>query len=111
MKWIKIPIFETRVYLFKDPDEFNDYLQKHVPDFQREENIFGITGGYEDQRGRFFIAVCIACPKEELKSTLLHESSHITDELLKNAGIQDKNGEIDAYLLEYVNKRISSYYL
>lgn len=111
MKWIKIPIFETKVYLFKDPDEYNNYLLKNVPDYEREENIYGITGGYEDHKGRYFIAVCIACPKKDVKSTLLHECSHITDELLMNAGIDDKNKEIDAYLLEYINKRVGLYYL
>lgn len=100
-KKITVPIFEYDLYIFI----FDDYEELHSL-IEYKGNPHGLTAIYEDGYSKVFI-------KNKCKVGVIpHEALHVKDAIWEYIGYtpQINNDEVDAYLLEFLYKKIKEVY-
>lgn len=94
----KLPIYMTKIIIvyFTDYRYANRQLEKHSFTVRLTDGDQGY-GGYEDvtnpdgSTGRaYFIIIKHEDNSEELKNTIVHETFHVTQDILESAGIPFK---------------------
>ena len=109
---IKIPLapFGGNLRVFTSVSKFRAYVSRYAVDEltdEEVENVVGFTMVSETKRGAGLFMMLL--PAKQDLSTLVHESSHVTDYLLEHhcipVGIE--NTEQRAYTVEYFFREIS----
>ena len=97
MRIIKIPVISREVRLFYGMKEYPAYQKAMVSMGDNEEDVKKIKG--EDYFGHCYAEVLWVKNKDDIP-TLIHELSHLIDNILSALNIRD--GETRAYLLEWL---------
>lgn len=97
--------FHLKLTLFDDPDEFNSYITKRG--YQNPIGTDGCVVFFDgEQHAVVFIDYKQAESYKDIVYTLsviVHESSHVADDIFSFVGEQHPGGETKAYLIEKIS--------
>lgn len=107
---VKVPIFPANIYVCLDEISFRQALKdKNVT--QKIEMLEGgamaETHSVPTADGKTMISLVLDLPSiDNLDSTLVHESVHLTERIFEYMGEESAGEEIRAYLTEYIFKEV-----
>lgn len=113
MKFIKVDVFNCKIYLAKSLEEYNSFIVKYDRSaVVGSDECSGITADVVDDKGRFFVVMALHENSRSNTQVIVHESVHAAIKIMDSCGvpISEDNQETIAYLTDYIFSKAVKFY-